>query len=253
MTVMAGHPVPPPPDERPDPSTVQIRRWSPSIPSVRCSARSKKAGGTRCPKWAMRGSTVCREHGGAAPATKAKAAKRLAEASAQADLNATLARMNLDADPVRDPTVALGTLAGRLLSGFEENVKRVNSVVEAGSEPSDYDVAERKLLVRELRQVLTDMTRLQIGVSLGMQYIQKASADGPAGDPAADQGELGTSGPLELSAPVSDVSDIVAKVLATEHELETERLVRVEAAKAQQVAPLAVVPQVVIQDVDEAV
>lgn len=220
MTPMAT--VPRPPDTRPDPSTVVERRGSPSIPSVRCSAKSKKAGGTRCPKWAIRGGTVCREHGGAAPRTKARAEERLAVATAQRSLDATLTRMNLDAPPIQDPAAAMANLAGRLLSGFEGVQSRLNECREAGRVPNEADIAERALWVKELRSLLTDMTRLQVGVQLAQRYAPAAQD----GDPGAEQ-----SDPVLVDAP--DVSAIVARVLATEHELETERLVRVEQAKAQ--------------------
>lgn len=178
------------------------------------------------------GSPACHKHGSQLPGVRAAADRRVAEAAAERNLRATMERMNLDAEPVRDPTVALGTLAGRLLSGFEVNTTRVNAKIEAGDSPSDYDVAERKLLVRELRQVLTDMTRLQIGVSLGMQFIQKVdekAQDGPlAGE--LDDGRVMALGPG--SEPVADVSAIVSSVLEAEHRLETDRLVRLREAEA---------------------
>ena len=41
---------------------------------VRCSAKTTK--GEQCKRWAIRGGTVCRSHGGAAPRAKARAAVR---------------------------------------------------------------------------------------------------------------------------------------------------------------------------------
>lgn len=49
-------------------------------PLNRCKARSKRSG-EQCRKAPMAGSTVCRNHGGAAPQVKAKARQRLEEAA----------------------------------------------------------------------------------------------------------------------------------------------------------------------------
>lgn len=48
------------------------------MPSVRCSARSKRTG-KPCTRWAILGGTVCPMHGGSAPQVKAAAAERLAD------------------------------------------------------------------------------------------------------------------------------------------------------------------------------
>lgn len=49
----------------------------------RCEATAKRTG-TRCARYAIEGGTVCRVHGGAAPAVRAAAARRVAEAKAAA-------------------------------------------------------------------------------------------------------------------------------------------------------------------------
>jgi hypothetical protein len=46
-----------------------------SVPAVRCRATSKRTG-KQCGNWAIKGGEVCRNHGGAAPAVKAKAVVR---------------------------------------------------------------------------------------------------------------------------------------------------------------------------------
>jgi proline racemase len=48
---------------------------TPNVPSVQCKAVAKSTG-KRCQRKAIPGGTVCRNHGGAAPAVKAKAAVR---------------------------------------------------------------------------------------------------------------------------------------------------------------------------------
>ena len=45
-------------------------------PERRCRATSKESG-EPCKLWAMRGSTVCRKHGGSAPQVRAKAQERV--------------------------------------------------------------------------------------------------------------------------------------------------------------------------------
>ena len=47
---------------------------------VQCTARSKRTG-ERCRLPSMLGGNVCRSHGGAAPQTRAKAQRRLAQAA----------------------------------------------------------------------------------------------------------------------------------------------------------------------------
>lgn len=51
--------------------------------SKKCKA--SKTDGTPCGNWALRGMTVCRYHGGAAPAAKKAAARRLEEEKARAE------------------------------------------------------------------------------------------------------------------------------------------------------------------------
>lgn len=129
--------------------------------------------------------------------------------------------LNLDAEPIRDPAAALMRLAARFESGFEETAKRINAAIDAGGVPSETDVALLRILGREARTVVTDMTRLQVGVQLASRYAEQADVE------AVIEGDV-----PEL-AVLPDVSDIVRAVMRTEHELETDRLVKVEQAKAQ--------------------
>ena len=46
------------------------------MPAVKCQATSSRTG-KHCKKWAIRGGTVCRTHGGAAPQVKAAAEQRV--------------------------------------------------------------------------------------------------------------------------------------------------------------------------------
>jgi len=50
----------------------------------RCTAKTKQSGGTdQCVRWALKGQTVCRVHGGAAPQALAAAERRMAEERAR--------------------------------------------------------------------------------------------------------------------------------------------------------------------------
>ena len=139
--------------------------------------------------------------------------------------------LNLDAEPIRDPAAALMRLAARFESGFEETAKRINAAIDAGGEPSETDVALLRILGREARTVVTDMTRLQIGVAALAQY------GGRVDEAVVDDAEV--VGELTAGVDALDVSEIVSRVLATEHALETDRLVKVEAARALGAGPVA--------------
>ena len=60
----------------------------------KCTATSKQTG-QRCGAWATPGTNVCRFHGGAAKQVKTKAAQRLTEAQARADVARFAARTDL--------------------------------------------------------------------------------------------------------------------------------------------------------------
>lgn len=70
MTATKAHPM-----EAPDPMETPDRLANGAL---RCKARNKQ--GNRCGKAAMKGGTVCRNHGGAAPQVKQSARARLAAA-----------------------------------------------------------------------------------------------------------------------------------------------------------------------------
>lgn len=183
-----------------------------------CS-RTNRAG-TPCGVPPVIGSALCYRHGGSLPNVRKAADERVANLAAERMMRSML--LNLDAEPIRDPAAALMRLAARFESGFEETAKRINAAIDAGGVPLETDVALLRILGREARTVVTDMTRLQVGVQLASRYgAEQVDVE------AVIEGEV----PELPDAP--DVSSIVARVLATEHVLETERLVRVEQAKSQ--------------------
>ena len=73
------------------------------VPEHQCTARSKTSG-SRCRRPAIRGGTVCRFHGGAAPQVIKKAQERLAEL---VDPALTRLAKLVDGD---NPSVALGAV-----------------------------------------------------------------------------------------------------------------------------------------------
>lgn len=75
----------------------------------RCTALARTTG-ERCKRRPIPGGTVCVKHGGGAPAVRAAAERRRAQAEATALLEVV---WNLDAAPVTDPVEALAALAGK--------------------------------------------------------------------------------------------------------------------------------------------
>lgn len=66
----------------------------PSLPG-KCTARNGR--GAPCRAWAVQGATVCVAHGGAAPQVKAAAARRLARARLNGDLDQLLGELEVEA------------------------------------------------------------------------------------------------------------------------------------------------------------
>lgn len=96
-----------------------------------CSAKTKSSGGTeQCNQWAVRGTTVCKVHGGMAPQVRNKGAERVARAQAtkraQAKATAVLAHEGVKA--VEDPIEELGKLASSSQALMQALGERVNSL-----------------------------------------------------------------------------------------------------------------------------
>lgn len=117
----------------------------------RCRATSKRSG-KRCRRFPVPGGTVCVIHGGAAPAVRAAAQRRKAEAEATALLGAI---WDPDAAPVTDPVEALMSLAGKL----QNAVDVLGARVTVGDLDDGAAVAWVRVL-RELRQALEGLERL---------------------------------------------------------------------------------------------
>lgn len=99
----------------------------------RCSGTASSTG-EQCRLPPIRGGTVCHKHGGSAPQVKAAAARRVAEASALAELH------RLGVEPLANPLVALAELAAEarewqvILRGQVAELESLSLTTPAGVE-----------------------------------------------------------------------------------------------------------------------
>jgi hypothetical protein len=119
----------------------------------RCRATSKRSG-ERCKRYASPGGRVCVIHGGATPAVRAAAQRRLAEREAAALLEVL---WDPNAEPITNPVEALQALAGRLRHAANVLGARVDTETLDG--PTALAWAR---VVRELRLSLEGMERLDL-------------------------------------------------------------------------------------------
>lgn len=98
-----------------------------SAGSVTCTARAK-ATGERCQRAPIRGGTVCYVHGGASPAVKAAAARRLAVFEAEAEAENFIAFESYGG--VTDPLQMMAELAERALATERALAARVNFLAQ---------------------------------------------------------------------------------------------------------------------------
>lgn len=144
----------------------------------RCSAKSKQTG-EQCKQRPIPGGTVCRFHGGAAPAVKAAAETRQAEAAA--DQAVRKLWIGLDqATPVKDPVDLLARMAGALEEMTDVVGGRVNDLqgrVGAGEHLTQLraEVVLLEKLLGHLRAVGTDMARL--GIAERQVELEQARAE----------------------------------------------------------------------------
>lgn len=180
-------------------------------PAVQCSARRRD--GQRCTQWAVQGATVCRMHGGSAPAVRAAAARNVAEENART----ALARLREPAVPVTDALSALAQLAGEVTRWKDLAAERVAKLEEirytadgAGTEQLRAEVDVYRQAMAECRQVLAIIARLDIDNRLAKISEQQAQvmmrvvevalvAAGTAGA-AAERGRAAAAGELRAAS-----------------------------------------------------
>jgi hypothetical protein len=132
--------------------------------------------GQPCSKYAPRGGTVCRSHGGAAPQVKAAVKARRVEQ----DIAKTLGRLTIV--PIHDPLTALAELAGEITAWKELAAERVAALKELASRNflsgSDEVHAEIQVYERALDRcvhVLATIARLNIDERLVKISEQQAA------------------------------------------------------------------------------
>lgn len=122
-------------------------------PHRRCKAMARSTG-EQCKRRPIIGGTVCVMHGGAAPAVRAAALRRKAEAEATALLELL---WDPKAAPVTNPVTALQELAGRL-----QHSANVLGARLAGDDLDGPTALAWVRVLRELRQALEGMERLDL-------------------------------------------------------------------------------------------
>lgn len=151
-----------------DPSTVVTCR-DPSKPDCPGHDPRKCTGhkdGGPCGNWRLKGTNVCRYHGGRAPQVQAKAEERVAEER----VRRTLGR--LTSQPVTNPLEDLLALAGKskawlgLLEGHVAELEELASVGGEGVESIRAVVVLFERSMEQCRKVLVDVARLDIDTRL---------------------------------------------------------------------------------------
>ncbi|SFI43831.1 hypothetical protein SAMN05216561_108147 [Nocardioides psychrotolerans] len=116
-----------------------------------CAARTRS--GARCRSFAVEGMRVCRMHGGSSPQARAAAARRRAEAQAEALLAVV---WDPEAAPVTNPVEALLLLAGKLRHATDVLGARLDGELDGTTALAWVRV------MRELRQALEGIERLDL-------------------------------------------------------------------------------------------
>jgi hypothetical protein len=180
---------------------------SPRNPDKRKCAAHISSGprkGEPCQKWANRGATVCRSHGGSAPRIKQAAARN----QAANDIRRALGKLNIT--PVRDPLTALSELAGEILAWKELAAARVATLQDMAARNfatgSDEVHAEIQVFERAMDRavsVLGTIARLNIDERLAaINEAQAALVRDILMGSLADAG-LGTEVQREVAGHVS--------------------------------------------------
>ncbi|MCK9628495.1 MAG: hypothetical protein M0R37_07885 [Bacteroidales bacterium] len=128
--------------------------------SQRCTAHSSRTGAP-CKHYAIKGGTVCRTHGGAAPQVKAKAEERIALA-AQDALQLLLFHLGYDLEQLKQmldsegeiKSVELKVAYGDLLSTVKEMTKLGELLAGRPTGRSKVEITEESEFDREFKRLL---------------------------------------------------------------------------------------------------
>lgn len=139
-------------------------------PMERARCRGTKRTGDQCTRPPIRGGTVCRMHGGAAPQVLAAAHRRMLTKAAEADALAILAHEGIE--QIDDPILELGKLASAakaLTLALAQRVNALESIRYKGVQGSEQLRAEVAMYERSL-----DRTGkfLEVLAKLGFQERQ---------------------------------------------------------------------------------
>lgn len=151
----------------------------PMVP--RCSAMSKQTG-EQCRQRPVKGGTVCRFHGGAAPQVKAAAEQRQLEAKAEAAITQLWPGLR-NVDPVKDPVDSMARLAASLEQFLDVVGGKVNDLSNYAAGDSMSQLRGELVLWERtasmLGRLLDSMARLGIAerhVELEQERAQLVSA-----------------------------------------------------------------------------
>lgn len=142
--------------------------------AAKCSGHSKRTK-KPCGNSPMKGSPVCRMHGGATKQARAKAGERIVEDRAMKAL------AQLDVAPVADPLTALAELAGQAVAfknAIAEKVNNLRTIRYTDSKGSEQLRSELAVFERALdrcERFVTSMVKL--GLDERLVRIEEAQAD----------------------------------------------------------------------------
>lgn len=108
-------------------NSVQVHQPPRPSGDDQCTATSRQTG-ERCKAWVVKGTTVCRHHGGSAPQVRAKAAERERVRKIEEHAAKVLAYEGVTA--VEDPLDELGKLANSAMALQDALGARVNAMAE---------------------------------------------------------------------------------------------------------------------------
>lgn len=132
---------------------------------MRCSAHRRD--GSQCGSWAVKGANVCRMHGGAAPAVRAAASRRLAEVEAVREVEGrVLTRAPMTLRDVYDELLRTAALAVEWRNLAEAKVAELSSwrytASSSGAEQLRAEVALFERAMDRAAKVAEMITRLDL-------------------------------------------------------------------------------------------
>lgn len=130
--------------------------WRKPDPGESCRATNRR--GKQCENWPTPGATVCRNHGGAAPQVKEKAAQRVAMAKAQTVVG------RLKITPTDDAVSELQRIAGETVALKDYLRKQVQALTQiryrAETEQTRAELVCYMASLRDCERILTSLARL---------------------------------------------------------------------------------------------